>query len=224
MPRARWAATRAAPSAPSAVAGPGSARDFGRWIASRSGPSCAPAATSVSAPKRRTIGSDPARQSPQYQLPPSPQPAQRGGTRTSSTAATPLLTIFENEVVSGLRAARRDRPGPQLHDLRGPGSSDHRDPRPQVLGRADHAAVLIEEDRVDREPHQQHGDVVRPGDAQRLAVGEPAVKKESEASREEAVRGAAVGREDRAPRAVAEPRGARSYCRSSAPTGLAGRG
>src|SRR5438067_5156278 len=203
---------------PSSAARPGSLPYFSRWIASRNGPSCAPVAASSTGPSRRTIGSDESRQVTQYQLPPPPHPAQRGGTSTSRTPAKPLLAIVEHEVVASLRAARGDRAGTKLDDVGRAAGGDDRHPRAETADRPHDPAGAVHEQRVDREPHEEHRDAVRLRDAERFAVSEGAVEQEPDASTEEGVGGAAVGGEDRAPRAIAEPRGPRSYRRSSSPT------
>src|SRR5438105_5178549 len=205
-------------SPPSSAARPGSLPYFNRWMASRSGPSWAPVATSVTGPRRRAIGSDESRQVTQYQAPPAPQPAQRGGTSTSRTPAKALPAIVEAQVVAGLRAARGDRAGAKLDDVGRAASGDDRYPRTEIPDRAHDPAGTVHEQRIDREPHEEHRDAARLRDAERFALGEGAVEQEPDPSAEEGVGGAAVGGEDRAPRAIAEPRGPRSYRRSSSPT------
>src|SRR5258708_35675128 len=109
------------------------------------------------------------------------------------TSSAPLALIFEVDVVAGLLAVLADGARPQHDDLDGTASHDHRGPWPQALGCTHHAALAVQEQRVDREAHEQHRDVVRLRDPQRLTVGEPAVEEKPDAAREEQIGGVTAG-------------------------------
>ena len=107
----------------------------------------------------------------------------------------------------------------KLDDLPGSPCGDGRHPRPKIRHGANDAAAAVQEQNVDWESHEQHGDAGGLRDPEGFPVGEPAVEEQPDAPGEDVVGGAAVGREGGAAGAIAEPRGPRRYRSCSSPTG-----